>query len=161
MAPSSKSDRRVQDLLRTLEQDPADTPAFRTLEEELFVSGSWTQLASIYKGRLGGLKPDHPECPQLLQRLGDLLADRLDAPEAARTHYESLVRSDPTNAPALGGLRRVEVRLGNLTAALQIAELEEGLKLPPRQKAQVLGEIGQLWQMLGDAAEARRYFRQY
>ena len=82
-------------------------------------------------------------------------ADRLDAPEAARTHYESLVRSDPTNAPALGGLRRVEVRLGNLTAALQIAELEEGLKLPPRQKAQVLGEIGQLWQMLGDAAEAR------
>ncbi len=77
MAPSSTSDPRVQDLLRTLEEDPADTPAFRTLEEELFVSGDWTQLASIYEGRLGGLKPDHPERPQLLQRLGDLLADRL------------------------------------------------------------------------------------
>lgn len=158
MASSTTSDPRLQNLLRTLEEDPGDTPAFRTLEEELFVSGDWHQLAVIYKGRLAGLKPEHPERPQLLLRLADLLAERLDSAEAARPHYESLLRADPANAPALGGLRRVQVRLGNLTAALQIAELEEALQLPRRDKAQVLAEIGELWRVVGDAGEARRYF---
>lgn len=160
MATGSTSDPRLQNLLRTLEEDPADTPAFRTLEEELFVAGDWNQLAAIYKGRLGALPDDHPERKKLQLRLGDLLADRQGQPEAARPHYEAVVRADSSNAAALGGLRRVHVKLGNLTEALQIAELEEALQLPPRKKGDVLAEIGELWRVLGDAGEARRYFDQ-
>ncbi len=87
MASSHVSEPRLQSLLRTLEEDPADTPAFRTLEEELFVSGDWSQLAAIYEGRLGGLAEGNRERKQLLHRLGNLLYERLDSPEKARPHY--------------------------------------------------------------------------
>jgi len=149
---------RLQSLLETLEADPTDTPAFRTLEEELFVGGNWSQLAIVYECRLEGLPDDDDRRPDLTLRLADMLRERLGKPAKARPYYERLLQADPSGPGALAGLRRVHVELGNLTGALQIAELEEQLELPRARKGPILAEIGELWRLLGDAGEARRHF---
>jgi tetratricopeptide (TPR) repeat protein len=48
------------------------------------------------------------------------------------------------------------MEMGDLGAALQIAESEEQLELPPRERAATLAEVGDLWRRLGDMAGARK-----
>lgn len=137
--------------------DPTDT---RTLEQELSGSRSWSQLAGVYECRISALPKHQPERGELLPRLADLLSERLDAPETARRHYLALVRADPGHARGLAGLRRLHTRLGELTAALQISELEERLELPAQDRARILDEAGELWPAVGDEGEARSRFEE-
>jgi tetratricopeptide (TPR) repeat protein len=156
--PEPTVERRLQVQLESFAVDPSDTPAFKTLEEELFLTGAWSQLAGVYECRLSVLEEDTAERSELLLRLGDLLRDRLDAPATARQRYEELLRSDPQHAGALRSLRHLLTGAGELAAALQIADLEEALTLSPAERALVLAETGELWRRLGDGLEARTRF---
>ncbi len=148
----------LQRLLDGFAVEPTDARAFRTLEQSLFEAGSWSPLAGVYELRLSVLAPEGPERAQLLLRLASLLEDRLGDRAAARRRYEEVLRFDPMHARALAGLRRLHTREGSLTAALQIAEMEESLELAPAERARMLGEVGDLWRAVGEAAEAARRY---
>jgi tetratricopeptide (TPR) repeat protein len=153
-------DARIQRLLQSFSTDPTDARAFRALEEHLFLNGAWNELAGVYECRLSVLPASGAEWPDLLGRLASVLADRVGNLAAARARYEELVRAQPQNATAISSLRRLLTRAGELTSALQLAELEEALPLAAKPHAQLLAEIGELWRGVGDSAEAKRRFAQ-
>lgn len=147
---------RVQRLLEQFAVDPSDTPAFRTLEEHLFFVEAWQQLAGIYECRISAIEADDPERERLLLRLANVLDERLEDVEGARQRLEELLRDNPEQTEALASLRRLRTRNNELTAALQLAEVEERLPLGAAERARVLAEIAGLWNRVGDATEADR-----
>jgi len=155
---TADQEERIARLLKSFSTDPTDGRAFRTLEEHLFLAGSWRELAGVYECRLGVLASPSDEHANLLGRLANVLADRIGDTAAARARYEELLRVQPRNPSALSSLRRLLTRSGELTSALQLAELEEAQSLEAKPRARLLAEIGELWRGVGDAAEARRRF---
>ncbi len=159
MEPNSSlamDDSRVQRLLEQFAIDPSDTPAFRTLEEHLFFVEAWQQLAGVYECRISAPSVDGPEREQLLLRLVSVLNERLKDAEGARQRLKELLRQNPEHAEGLALLRRLYTESGELTAALQLAEMEERLPLPASERANVLAEISVLWNRAGETAEGER-----
>ena len=122
-------DSRVQRLLEQFAVDPSDTPAFRTLEEHLFFVEAWQQLAGVYECRISATPDADPERERLLLRLATVLEERLADVDGARQRLEELLRQNSEHAEGLASLRRLHTRAGELTTALQLAEIEEGLPL--------------------------------
>ncbi len=145
-------------LLDAFAVEPTDARSFRNLEQTLFEVGAWSQLAGVYELRLSVLAPEGLERTQTLLRLAGLLEDRLGDRTSARRRYEEALRSEPMHARALAGLRRLHTREGSLTAALQIAEMEESLELPAAERARMLGEVADLWRGVGEMGEAERRY---
>jgi tetratricopeptide (TPR) repeat protein len=156
----SDLDPRSRRRLESFSVDPTDVAGFRLLEEELFLAGSWTLLAGVYDARLSVLDASSPEWRELLFRLGELLESRVCDAEAACRRYEELLRVAPQDARALRQLRCLHTREGALTAALQIAEVEESLPLDPPERARVLAEGGQLWLLVGEPGEGESRLRE-
>ena len=156
--PTQDRDARIRRLLQGFSTDPTDTPSFRVLEEHLFLAGAWTELAGVYECRLSVLPATGSERADLLGRLAGVLGERIGDLAAARPRYEEILRLQPQNPAALSGLRRLLARSGELTSALQLAELEETLPLAAKQRAELLAEIGDLWRAVGDAGEARQRY---
>ncbi|MFQ5513381.1 MAG: tetratricopeptide repeat protein [Myxococcota bacterium] len=153
-------DARLQRLLESFAVEPTDLPAFRTLEEGLFLAGAWSELAGVYECRLAALEKNDPEQTVLRLRLGRLLDERLGDARAARQRFEELLRIQPGNREALAALRELHTRAGEFAASLQIAEMEAKRRLPPSEAASIRAEMGELWLRMGDSAEARRHFDQ-
>jgi tetratricopeptide (TPR) repeat protein len=153
-------DARLRRVLEGFAVDPTDVPAFRTLEEHLFLAGAWSQLAGVYECRVAALAESDPERVALLLRLGRLLEERLGDGPAARRRYEEILRAQSQHAEALAALRQLHTRSGELAAALQIIEIEESLRLRPREAAAIRAEAGELWLSIGDIGEARKRFAQ-
>ena len=154
--PEPIRDPRIQRLLENFSVDPIDLPTFRVLEEHLFLASAWSQLAGVYECRIAALDSKQPEWAHLMLRLGRLSAERLGDPSAARRRYEEIVQSQPSHHEAMLTLRRLCTDMGDLGSALQLASQEEQLDLPPRERAAMLAEVGDLYRSLGVAAEARR-----
>ncbi len=155
---TTDQDSRIARVLQGFTTNPSDIRAFRTLEEHLFLAGSWRELVGVYEARLGVLPDASDERVHLLGRLANVFADRIGDAAAARARFEELLRLQPRNANALSSLRRILTRSGELTSALQLAEIEEALSLDAKPRARLLAEIGELWRAVGDATEARRRF---
>ena len=149
---------KIRRLLQGFATNPTDARAFRTLEEHLYLEGAWSELASVYDCRLSVLAPTGAERAEVLQRAAAIYSERLGDVAQARARYEELLRMQPQNAAALSSLRRMLAAAGDATSALQLAEAEEALTPAPKERAQLLAEIGQLWRGLGDKDEARRRF---
>ncbi|MFI5314406.1 MAG: tetratricopeptide repeat protein, partial [Myxococcota bacterium] len=145
-------------MLQSFATNPTDARAFRTLEEHLYLTGAWAQLASVYDCRLSVLPATNAERAEVLSRVAGIYGERLGDVPQARARYEELLRMQPQNAVALASLRRMVAAAGDATSALQLAEAEEALPLEPPARAQLFAEIGQLWRGLGDKEEARRRF---
>ncbi len=150
---------QLERLLESFGVDPGDLRAFRTLEEHLFHAGSWSRLAGVYECRLSVVAPDAPERGEILLRLGRVLEERLNDLPAGRRRYEEATQEAPVRVEALARLRGLLVRLGDLTSALQVAELEEQVERPPEERARLLAEIASLWQALGEGGECRQRLR--
>jgi hypothetical protein len=149
---------RMRRMLQGFATNPNDARAFQTLEEHLFLSGAWTDLASVYDCRLSVLAATGSERIELLQRTASVYAERIGDLTAARARYEELLKLQPQNLLVLRMLRRVVAKGGDPTTALQLAEAEESLTREPKERAALFAEIGQLWRGLGDKDEARRRF---
>ncbi|MEX2209273.1 MAG: hypothetical protein WEF50_23900, partial [Myxococcota bacterium] len=125
---------RIQRLLQSFTTDPTDLRAFRALEEHLFLEGNWRELANVYESRLRVLPATGADRTDLLGRLASVLAERVGDLAAARARYEELVRLQPQNAVALSALRKLLAGAGELTSALQLAELEEAQPLAAKPR---------------------------
>ncbi len=146
-------------LLESFAVDPADEVAFRTLEEHLSGAGDSQRLAGIYECRLAAVPPGASERAALLVRLARVLEEELGDLSGARRRYEEAIREGPPEPAVLASLRRLYVRAGDLPAALQVAETEEGLERPRSEQLQLLVDVADLWRTLGDLKEARRRVR--
>lgn len=151
--PEPDLDPAIRERLESFSLDPSNASAFRRLEEELFLSGSFSKLAGMYDCRLAVLSPDADEWRNLALRLAEIYEERLVDPDRARAHYERLLQARPQDAEALTCLRRLHVRTGSLTQALQISEIEEQLPLEPAPRAALLSETGSLWLDVGEISE--------
>lgn len=156
----STVDPSLRRLLERFGLNPTDVRAFRSLEEALFLSGAWSQLVNVYSSRIAALERGSTEWADLVLRLAKTYEERLGDLAAAERRYVELLRRVPGHAEALACLRRIHTRQGALSAALQIAEVEEGLDLPSEQRARTLGEIGELWCEVGEISEAEGRFRE-
>ncbi len=153
-------DKRIQRLLDQFAVDPADTPAFETLEEHLFLSGAWSRLAGVYECRLSAFPEADPHALDVRLRLAEVLMTRLEDPPAARRRLEEVLQIEPRSPRALAALRRLLAAGGDAGGALQISEMEEALQLGSAERAALLAETGALWLELGDREEAERRFRE-
>jgi tetratricopeptide (TPR) repeat protein len=144
---------RIEQLLEQFAVDPGDRRSFELLQEHLFLSGSWSQLAGVYECRLSALPPGSGRV-DLLLRLAELLSERLGDSRGALARLEEALQEQPREPRVLAGLRRLRRARGELAAALQIGELEESIPRPDAERAQLLAELGELWLELGERREA-------
>ena len=153
-------DGQTQRLLEAFSSNPSDARRFATLEEHLYLGGAWKQLAAAYEARLSALPEADPERGGVLLRFGTLLDERLSAPRDAIRRYRELLAAEPQHPQGLARLRGVYAAQGEIASALQIAEVEEGLDQPARERARTLSDIASLWRGLGETREAERRYEQ-
>ena len=156
--PDPVSSDRSQQLLSEFNTHPADERIFRALEEQLYLDGDWENLAQAYATRLNALDPGRPQI-ELRLRLGGLLFERVSRPDQAAEQYRSVLAQDARHPEALTGLRRSLLQVGDVAGALQIAEIEEALERPDRERSRVLCEIADLWFELDSPDEAETRLR--
>lgn len=157
------SDAALERLEERFDADPGDAAAFEALEERHFLRGDWPRLVALYERRLDApdLDPERGRAPRarLLLRLGQVLEERCQDPEAATTRYEEAVRLEPTGRAALAQLRGLYSRRGRWELALQVAELEGRLPMRPFEEAAFATELGQTWlEKLDDPTQAAAHF---
>src|SRR5262245_12144080 len=150
------------DDLERFRRQPDDAAAFGTLEEALFVAGEWPALVELYQVRLGAaaVAAAPAERARLLVREGRVWTEHLGDPARAEACFRAALAAEARHRPALAALRRLHVARAQWDVALQIAELELSLEMPPEERAPLLCEVGELWlARLRDPELALRHFR--
>ncbi len=153
-APPDAHDQRIDALFARFSERPTDLSIFLELERELRAAGRHLHLAGAYEVRLQSLR-DPGERSDLLLTLAEVLDSDLRAPRAALKRLKEARALTPQHPEVLRRLRQLLVRQGDAMAALQIAEDEERLELPPVDRAAMLVETAQLWTVLGEQSEVR------
>jgi tetratricopeptide (TPR) repeat protein len=144
-------------------EHPDDPQAFQALEERLFVSGQWPELVALYEARLAAasLAAAPRERARILVRLGGIFVDHLANPPRAESSFRAALAAEARHRPALTGLRRLHLSQARFDVALQIAELELSLEMPPDQRAALLHDVGTIWlEQIRDPELALRHFRE-
>ena len=140
---------------------PGDNQAFEALEEHLFLAGEWNEVIALYEHRLTApaLTANPKESAQVRFRMGQVFHERLNDSDRAVECLGAVLRDDPQHRPALMQLRRIHAARGNWDVALQIAEVEVELPMPPAERAGLLSEMGTLWlDRLDDPQQALAQF---
>jgi len=146
---------------KALSADPEDERAFEALEEHYFISGSWNELAALYRTRLRAPSFDrNPEsAAQLIYRLAQVLEERCVEIDKAVECYWKVAKLDPAFRPALQQLRKIHSSRGQWDVVLQIAEMESALAMTNFERATFLADMGDIWlQRLNDPGAARDCF---
>ncbi|MDJ0851248.1 MAG: hypothetical protein QNK04_22985 [Myxococcota bacterium] len=141
--------------------DPSDRRAFEALEESLFVSRDGPGLLELYRHRLTDpeLAASPREHGRLLFRLGQITDESGDE-EAACAHFREAAATDPTCRPAFGEMRRIHSNRGQWVLVLQIAEAELALEQTDAERADLMAEMGAIWQeRLVDSESALEHYR--
>ena len=142
----------------TLGLDPRHERALSSLEELFESLERWQDLADLLRGRLA-LTADRREGARLHDKLGEILASRLDDPAAAVRAYQAVLDADPRNKKALEALRDLYAKQGDLDGLASIyrrlVPLQEdaaGVKAIRMKLAEVLLQAGKK----GEAVEQGR-----
>jgi len=143
------------------EADPSNVPAFEALEEHHFLGGEWDALVALYEQRLTA--PDLETRPavqaRLLFRLAQVLEERCERSNDARTRYEQAARLAPDFQPVLRRLRVLYTENSQWELALQIGELEASTPMRPVERAAFQVEMGRIWlDRLGETEQALELF---
>ena len=139
------------------EADPTGAQAFEALEEHYFLEGAWQELAALYRRRLGAADLDAKPAVRgrLLQRLGQVLEERLARADEALACYEEAARLAPSFQPTLRRLRALYLERAQWELALQVGELEARTPMRPRERAAFQAELAEIWlERVGDASHA-------
>jgi tetratricopeptide (TPR) repeat protein len=153
---SSRPERATEAHARALGLDPEHAAAFDALSRLLASAGRWRELAELYQRAID--RASHSALAiAWLFRLGALLEDRLDDPEAAIAVYERILGLEPANLGALHAVARAAERAGRFDR-LAAALTAEADRTPDRARAHALrhraAEI--LADSLGDAPSGVR-----
>jgi len=140
---------------------PSDTRAFEAIQQHLFLEARWTELVALYADRLAdpGVAENVRERTQLYFRRAQIQVDRLGDADGALESLTLVLRDDPQHRPALSLMRRTQAARGCWDVALQVAEVESELPIPPGDRCALLCEMGKIWlERLGDPQQALATF---
>lgn len=119
--------------------------------------GDWSNHAT-YRARLAELAPTKRAMSQELVKLGEFL----DMPDrdriAARLQYERAVVIDPGNVAGWEALQRAAAEAGDERRVIECLEQRRNHTDVPRQRANVLVELGRIHLQRGDQEEGRKAF---
>jgi tetratricopeptide (TPR) repeat protein len=144
---------------RVLIEQPDHLAALHALQRSAERAGRHADLCDALE-REAGLTDDPRRKTALLQRAGDVLADKICDREAAVLMLRRVLELDPSHAQALASLAKLYQATGRYEALRDIYERELGI-LPkgPRQLV-LLQQLGELCEKeLGDDDQAQGYYR--
>jgi len=158
-APNGGVLRRIDHLLGEFSAQPLATGLFEELVELLRQAGRFGALAGVYECRIDALESAEEQAP-LLSELGAVLEQELASASAGLERYRQAHELAPRDAAALAGMRRCYAALGDARQALSMAEREADLLVRPRDRADLLAEMGQLLASLGETEGAESRYRE-
>ncbi|RMG93995.1 MAG: hypothetical protein D6705_17285 [Deltaproteobacteria bacterium] len=141
---------------RALQLDPTNLPAAELARRHLGARGMWGQYLEILRLELATAEAaarTATERADLHVHVGEILADRLDEPEAARRAFLAALELRPAFRPARDRLERVLYELGRLDD-LRAFFREELEGASASRAVHILSILGQLADSAGDADEA-------
>lgn len=144
----------IRTLQRVLKVEPRHLEALERLSVLFQSNESWHEAAATME-RLLAAAPESSQLQRVQLELARLYRERLEMPEKASRHVESVLASDPSHTLALQELSLVHEQLGQIPEALQVArhllEISEG----HAGQAETLVRLGQLENATGNTSEAR------
>lgn len=154
----AKDDQALAAYRRALEADPKHLPARRALERKLSDKQHYEEISKLIESELAA-ETEPKAVARAALRLGEVLENRMNAPERALVAYERALAADPEFRPA----RDARVRL--LTEARDWKRLVEELgkeaeaSADPKLAIAALLRAGEIWQTeLGAAQKAIECF---
>jgi tetratricopeptide (TPR) repeat protein len=154
----AKDDQALAAYRRALEADPKHLPARRALERKLNDKQHYEEISKLIESELAA-ETEPKAIARAALRLGEVLENRMNAPEKALVAYERALAADPEFRPA----RDARVRL--LTEARDWKRLVDELgkeaeaSADPKLAIAALLRAGEIWQTeLGAAQKAIECF---
>ncbi|MEM7138931.1 MAG: tetratricopeptide repeat protein [Myxococcota bacterium] len=148
----------IRTLQRVLKIDPRHLDALERLSSLFQANESWYEAAAMME-QLLATAPESARLERTVLDLAKLYRERLQSPEKALRHVESVLASHPTHPEALEELSLAHERLGQIPEALQVARhLLESSEVE-EDRARALVRLGQLENATGNVVEAREALR--
>ena len=144
----------IRTLQRILKVEPRHLGALERLALLFRSTESWHEAAATMEQLLAAA-PESGQLQRVLLELAQLYRERLDMPEKAFRHVESVLASDPSHVLALRELSLVHEQLGQIPEALQVARHLHEINEGQADHADALLRLGQLESAAGNAANAR------
>jgi tetratricopeptide (TPR) repeat protein len=148
----------LEELKRAATADASDVRLGYALEASLRKAGDHGGLVQLYERRLSTLV-DPLEKVELALRIADLCETRLSSPEHSVGYYKMAADLQPNFVPALQGLRRVYLRLGNLQGAREALEAEGRASRDVRGALEAFVSAGRVCEQLRDVDGAIANYR--
>lgn len=140
-------------LRRAVALDPSVAPAALPALERLHARlESWPELADVLAMRAQAAQAG--ERVQLLHRLGQLCAERLDSPDRAAEAFEAAVQADPRHVPSLRALEALYEAAGRREELFKNLAAQRSAPADAAAKERVLAKMAALAAELGRDDEA-------
>jgi len=143
----------IRTLQRVLKMEPRHLDALERLSALFQSSQSWHEAAATLEQLLAAA-PAADRIERVELELARLYRERLDLPEKALRHVESVLASNATHPKALQELSLAQERLGHLPEALQVARHLLEVSRSDAERTNALVRLGQLESASGNTQEA-------
>src|SRR5690606_13071563 len=154
LAASAAHERTAVELVRerlqaAFAEDPADARVSFALERVLRQTGAHRDLKEFYARRLETVEDPHGRI-SLLLRSGDLAEFKLDDVQAASDAFGQALELQPGLLPAVQGLRRTALKLGELQQARRWWEQEAEAARDPKAALEAWNGAARTARLIGD-----------
>lgn len=135
---------------------PEEEQTSADLEHAASVTGNWLGVVETYTSALAAVS-----APNVLRlRIGRVLLDELQQPEAALEQFEAVLAEEPSNEVALAALESIYRANGRSSELLEIYQRRVELAEDPEQQRRLLLEMARLHEGNGDPREAITTYEQ-
>lgn len=140
----SDPDRAVDAFLNILAIDPENERALSALTRLYEQRGDYGQALDMM-GQLVRQLSDPAQVVDLRYRMGRILDEHLADRDAAVDNYRSALDVEPGHLPSLEAMRKIYLDAGDWLAAAKTLEVETTHHTQPRRVAELLVELGRLY----------------
>lgn len=148
----------IRTLQRVLKVEPRNFNALERVSALFQANESWHEAAATMEQLLAAAPEIQRIKPTQLE-LAKLYREKLQMPEKALRHVETVLASDPGHAMALEELSLVHEQLGQIPEALQVVRHLLEASDDEEDRARALVRLGQLENVTGNVIEAREALR--
>ncbi|MBW2699348.1 MAG: tetratricopeptide repeat protein [Deltaproteobacteria bacterium] len=135
---------QIRNYQKILKANPVDGPAFNALEEIYQGQDRWRDLVGMYDNRLQQAQ-DMTQLKALLEKCGNVWFQKLGDLPKAKANYEQLLRLQPENRAALGGLEAVFSKRGDHKLLADVLEQQAVATEDSVERADLYTRLGHLY----------------
>jgi golgin subfamily B member 1 len=136
-----------------LELDPENVRALERLAELYDAQGNARRLVECLS-RIADLASGTAARAEALYRLGTALLEKQSDPASAEDRFEAALELDPEHLPSVTALRKMAMESAQFGKAVRHLEREQRLATSARRRAQLLVDLGNVYQKLADLEKA-------